>query len=546
MGDTITAARPTREALGLADIVLPVLLFGGTAVYLAGLPRNLGAADEAIYLYEAKRVLAGQVMYRDIFEIVTPGWVWLMAVLFRVFGTDLATARIATAVLHGATAALVYLTCRRLEVRRGLSWPPALAYLVVCESAWSMASQHWLATFLFVLLLWMLAGRPRGHPTGALLPGVVLGLLIAVQQPRGLVMALGVFVWQLVDDGLRRRYRPGPPAVPVVVHLVTLVAGALLIVVPLGVIVIADAGAGRVWRALVIHPLVNYGGTTRCAWGYVNIMTAWNGSFTFPRLLTFLPALLAVSAGRLAWLWLRRREQTEARVLGLLVLFCLAAMASIAYFPDFIHIAFIAPAFFVAIAETCEWVVRRVAVPDGFRRAAGAATAAVFLLACALHLRSNMVRLRETFPLTRRTAFGRVDYADGIDVRLYDRVVELVRDAPSRELFCYPVVANLYLTVGAENPTPYGFFVAGYNSPDQVAEVLDILETRKVRTLVVLPGFAPPGDPVLEYVERAYEPVAGGDVPERVIYRRRGAGVSDPEVHTGEHARPRHAFGWRS
>jgi len=507
-------------------VVLSVLLLAGTVLYLAGLPRNLGAADEAVYLYEAKRVLAGQVMYRDIFEIVTPGWVWLMAVLFRLFGTDLATARLATAVLHGATAVLVYLTCRRLGVRRGLSWPPALAYVVVCESAWSIASQHWLATFLFVLLLWVLTGREPRRPARALLPGLVLGLLIGVQQPRGLIMALGVFVWLLADDGLRRRYRPGPPAVPIATRLAGLVAGALLIVVPLGVTMIATAGADRVWRALVIHPLVNYGGTTRCAWGHINVMTAWNGTFTFPRLLKYLPAVLIVSAVRLAWLSLGRRNETEARALALLVLFCLVSMASIAYFPDFIHIAFIAPAFFVTMAETCEWAVRRVSVPIGLRRAAGAVAAAVFLVACGLHLRRNLVRLRETFVLTRSTAFGRVDYARAPEVQLYDRLAELLQDAPSRELFFYPVLSSLYLTLAADNPTPYGFFVAGYNSPDQVEEVLAILEARQLHYVVVLPGFAPPGDPVLAYVQQRYEPVAGGDLAGQAIYRRRAEAAS--------------------
>jgi hypothetical protein len=69
----------------------------------------LGAADEGGYLYQAARVAAGDVLYRDVFNINPPGSYWLMAGLFRLFGTTLATARAASAVVSGLTAALAYL-----------------------------------------------------------------------------------------------------------------------------------------------------------------------------------------------------------------------------------------------------------------------------------------------------------------------------------------------------------------------------------------------------------------------------------------------------
>jgi hypothetical protein len=510
-----------RNERGLADLVLPVLLFAGTVLYVSLLPRNLGESDEAIYLYEAKRVLGGQVMYRDVFEIITPGWVYLMAFLFRVFGTDLVTARVATAVLHGGTGALLYLACRRLGIRRGLAWPPALGYLAVCASAWPVASQHWLATFVSVLLLWMLsAGRPD-RASWTLLPGVVTGLLIAVQQPRGVVVAVGVAVWLVVDHLIARRYGRGAPWPTLAKQLATLAAGVSLVVAPLGVAMVASAGVEPVWRALVVHPLVSYRGTNHSAWGQVNVMTAWNGSFTFPRLLKYLPAILPVSALRLASLWTAGRDEARARRLALLVVSSLAAMASIAYFPDFIHIAFIAPAFLLMAAEMGEWAAGRVGRSPGVLRVAGAVAAVAFVLGCGLHLGWNMQRLRATFTVSRETAFGRIDYGNPTEVALYDRLVAVMRDAPSRALFCYPIIAKLYLTAGAENPTPYGFFIAGYSTPDQIQEVLDILERRKVEYVVVLPGFVAKDDPIITYVARHYEPVSSDDRIGLAIQRRK-------------------------
>jgi len=46
-------------------------------------------------------------------------------------------------------------------------------------------------------------------------------------------------------------------------------------------------------------------------------------------------------------------------------------MLSIAYFPDFIHIAFIAPFFFVAAAENLEWAARHLPLPAATIRASG-------------------------------------------------------------------------------------------------------------------------------------------------------------------------------
>src|SRR5262245_23569214 len=152
--DGLTQRRPQGSFLlrggrsAWIDVALPALLFAATALYVAAQPRHLAPADESVYLYEAQRVLEGEVLYRDVFEITTPGWLYLMAALLRVFGVDLATARITSAVVHGITAVLIYAACRRLAIRPGLAWLPAFAYLVVCPPAWPIASQHWLGTML--------------------------------------------------------------------------------------------------------------------------------------------------------------------------------------------------------------------------------------------------------------------------------------------------------------------------------------------------------------------------------------------------------------
>jgi hypothetical protein len=211
----------------------------------------------------------------------------------------------------------------------------------------------------------------------------------------------------------------------------------------------------------------------------------------------------------------------SVRRLLLLIAFCLTSVASIAYYPDFIHIAFIAPVFFVAIAESFEWLLSRLPLSRRTVEVGAFVVAAALVAFLGRQMHQNFVRLWQANPIVRQTAFGRIDLPMEALGRLYDRVDALLRDVPSRQLFCYPTFHSLYLMADARNPTRYGFFFAAYNSPDQIREVLDVLRAERLPYIVVLavPGFVRPDDPILAYLEREYEPL-GSDSVDSVIFRR--------------------------
>jgi hypothetical protein len=506
---------------GARDAALALLIFAATVLYLTWLPRNLNAADESIHLYEAKRILAGEVLYRDVFEMITPGFMYLMALLFRLFGTDFATARIAQAVLHGLAALGLYYACRALDIRRGLAWPVPLAYLVICQTAWPMVSQHWLSTLLCIVLLLVCIDLRRDRAAAALRPGLVLGLLIGVQHPRGVIMSAGVFVWIIIDTLVQRRLRPDEPAAALPARLGWLIAGALIVIVPMSIAIVAHAGFQPAWRALVIFPLFDYRGSTHCPWAHVNYMSVWHASFTLVGVLRYLPAILPLTAARLLLLIVRRRDPLQAGRLSLLLVLCLVSMASIAYFPDFIHIAFIAPLFFVTIAESAEWLARALPVAAALPlRVAGWVAAVAVLIAAGHRLHDNAGRLAATFPVERDTAFGRIAL-DPLQAELYDKVSALMADVPSRELYCYPIIAHLYLMTDSNNPTPYGFLIPGYSGPDLIQHVVDILAAKQPPYIVAL--YLGPNDPIAQYIASHYEPLGEKPAAEQYIYRRKPA-----------------------
>jgi hypothetical protein len=515
-------ARPRTRA-DRRDALLAGLLFAGAVLYWVSLPHSLGPADESVHLYEAKRVLDGEVLYRDVFNFITPGWFYLMASLFWLFGTSIETARTAMAAMHGAAMVFIYVSGRRLGIRRGLAWLPPLGYLVICQSAWLIVSQHWVSTLLCAALLCVCTGRTPGRVAWAVRAGVVLGLLISVQQQRGAFMAGGVAAWLLADAVLRRRYAAAPAAAAFVREAAALAAGALLVVGVFLAVATARAGPQAGWYALVTFPLFNYRSEMHCPWGDVNLMTAWNARFTFPLVLKYLPAALLPSAARLVVLWGTRRDLAAARNLLLLLVLSGASALSIAYFPDFIKISFIAFIFLVAGAENLEWLARRIAAPARVVAGLGWVAAAVLLVASGRHLYANLLLLRREFPVSHPTAFGRVDYPTADEARLRDEVAALLASMPSRALYAYPILADLYLTIPADNPTPYGFFLAGgYHSPQEVQRVVDILEQRRLPYVVMLPGLVKPDDAVGQYILSAYEPLSPTPLAGRVIYRRKG------------------------
>ncbi|HLL83693.1 MAG TPA: hypothetical protein VK420_13600, partial [Longimicrobium sp.] len=85
---------------------------------------GFGRADESWFLRVVDRVLAGEVLYRDVFLGVTPLSVFLVAPLAALFGTEVLVVKAAVALCVAATAVIGAGICRQL----GAGWRPAAAF----------------------------------------------------------------------------------------------------------------------------------------------------------------------------------------------------------------------------------------------------------------------------------------------------------------------------------------------------------------------------------------------------------------------------------
>jgi hypothetical protein len=102
----------------------------GLALVFYGLFLNRGVAPSVVgyNLVPAERILAGDVPYRDFLYNYTPGVLWLNAVLFRLLGTSLMTARVGVYTAKVVSAVFLYLIGTRY-LHRWLALVPVLMML---------------------------------------------------------------------------------------------------------------------------------------------------------------------------------------------------------------------------------------------------------------------------------------------------------------------------------------------------------------------------------------------------------------------------------
>jgi 4-amino-4-deoxy-L-arabinose transferase-like glycosyltransferase len=498
------------------DRALAAALVAVVLAYGALWPRDLYLFDEGLFLYEATRILRGEIIYRDFFEISAPLGHYLLAAAFALFGVRLLVARALMAAIHAVIAVLVFASARHVGARRSLALAAALLDLALAYNAMSQASPHWIGTVLTVALVAALL-HPRWR-TRTVWLGVGTGLLLAAQHQKGVVIGAGVAAALVLDSLLPRWY--GLPARPVVAVLGGWVAGVAAVIVPVYGALLAAAGPEAVYDALVRFPLEGYrayhGGRS---WGQNLLGRGLSG-----QLLIWLPAFVPLALAGGLWAAARRRDRETARARLMIGLLGIVALLSVAYNLDAVHLAFVMPVVLLATAERLEAALATVERARLGRMLSPVAGAALVAGTAAL-LGVAVTHRRTVYPTGADTRLGHVDLADTSELLLLAALEDGLRTAPTREVFAYPFYASLYPLSGAENSTRFQILAPGYSPPEHFVEAILALEARRTPYIVVLAYFVDwPNDEFIRYVDKHYKhvPIEGLDpYGPFVLFRRR-------------------------
>jgi 4-amino-4-deoxy-L-arabinose transferase-like glycosyltransferase len=476
--------------------------------------------DEGIILQGAQRILNGQVVYRDFFSFFTPGSYYLLALLFRVFGSSLLVAHTALAFIGAAFSPITYLLARRVCSRQasllttGLMTITALPLRFVLLHNWDSTLLASIALYCAVRLL------ERPSDLCAFATASLVSLTGMFEQSKGACLLLGlgagfaIIAWRTRLNLFTRR------------QVLTIVLG-LVWPVLVAAIYFASQHALVPMLESWFWPLQHYSAANKVPYGYPNLaqmavfgagswgmrlleIVLFSPLLWFPILPLFGVALLVrltVKGERSGISVATQRHYllVSAAITGLL-------LSVLVVRTDYTHFVYLHPVFFLIVAWLFDGKEIRSRL---FARWSPVAAFLITISVLILGTASLFGTRAKNETMTRRGT---------ITTRTRDQIAEYVqqRVGAGEPIFIYPYEPTYYYLTNTQNVTSYEFYQPGMHTQEQALEILSQLKSRPPRVILWELGFsghirnswpntpakALVNDPVSEYIVRNYETCA--------------------------------------
>ncbi len=180
--------------LVLASAYLYLLLFVPRFI-----PINVGVGDDRLFLGEAGRIIDGQAIYRDFFELYLPGVDLFYALLFRIFGVRAWIPNVCVLGIGiGFFWTSIVLSRRLLD--GASAFLPGLMFLSISYRSYLDASPHWFSTLLIMIATAVLIEERSSMRLT--IAGMLTGLATCFAQSHGAFAAAGVAAF-LLWEGTR-------------------------------------------------------------------------------------------------------------------------------------------------------------------------------------------------------------------------------------------------------------------------------------------------------------------------------------------------------
>ena len=226
----------------------------------SSMDRTVTQYDEGLVLFGAVRVMNGDVPYRDFYANYGPAQFYVLAGLFKAFGPSVLVARIWDLLVRAAISVVVYAIFARIGSPRmaaiasaiSVAWLSVVGYMYYEYPAIPCLLLALLSAYLVLPVYCGRSGRMPLLLSGACVGAAALfrhdvGLMAAVAH----IAALIVFHFQARIEGLDRRSQ-------LLASISALVAGILLVAVPVWSLVLMIASPTEVIRDLVLIPMETY------------------------------------------------------------------------------------------------------------------------------------------------------------------------------------------------------------------------------------------------------------------------------------------------
>ena len=157
-------------------------------------------ADEGYIIYGAKRVLDGQILYKDFFQFYPPGDFYLLDLVFKLFGYGFIMARETAVIIDSLINVLLFYFSYK-AIKSWYAILPPLFFLILGYPNWMQYSHYWSSMlFLFVSLALLLAYLEHKKDSYLFLTGTFVGITgLFLQTPAAYAAVL--FLLLLITEG---------------------------------------------------------------------------------------------------------------------------------------------------------------------------------------------------------------------------------------------------------------------------------------------------------------------------------------------------------
>jgi len=438
------------------------------------LPTQGSSWDSLLYLAPGQRMYQGEMIYRDVFEFVTPGTALVNFLMFKLFGLrpwipDL------LALLLGFGIVWLGVVISQKLMRPRIALLPSAVFLVSARGFLSDATHHWYSVFAAMAAVAVLLEERTSARIGA--AGMLCGLSACFTQTRGLTATLGfaVFLWwesRQRREEWRRLLRKE----------ICLIAGCFAAFLAVNAYFIWEAGPSRYFWCTVVYVLKYYpklaSANTFQVIGaefpiYTSLRTFLHPFTQWLFLSVFIPIVYILFLARY-WRERHRRpvEYWERPMLVAIVGFFM--FLSIAPAPDYVRMmASMLPPLILLI-----WLL------DSQQRLPRVWVVA--LIAGTLLIASYSVAATRPHPAAILiTPEGKLAFTEP---EVYEETYWIQQHTHPSEYFYKPAFPDTYFYLNLSNPTPLPCIENdGYTTPRQVAQVIQGLEQHQVRYILWTP-----------------------------------------------------------
>ena len=423
------------------------------------------SGDEFLFFSRALRILHGQVLYRDVFEIAGPGTEVLYALWFYLFGQH-AWVLQACHVALGCAFCLALTSISEQILEGPAVFLPTLMFLAFDYSSAADATHHWYSTLAVVCAVSILMRGRGSYRTG--LAGLLCGIAVLFTQSEGGIVTIALSLYLLltrrktetIGDSIRSLFGFLTPCV-------------LLVLASLGYYAVR-AGVHTLLYDLVVFPLTGLSGPINSPRIYLHQLPNIYGPASLLQATPFFVIVALVPYVYLITLYQLWKKPLGERQRQQMLLLCVAGLAlflAVCGGPTFFRLSTVAPLAIVCFV----WLIEQSRSARALRRALCGFTLCFFVW---LPLHRQMQR-HETLLLPT----GKVAFTDQGSYELMQWMQ--ARTHPGDSFFNDDAVA-FYLEL--RNPTHVEFVNNdAFTSSQDVDRILAAMQEQPPHYIAILP-----------------------------------------------------------